>query len=70
MPEITLRGLLSVIQSSKTIKVNLFNADSNLLIISFDMDGYAALEDQIEESEITKLIINNPTTLDIYIKQS
>ena len=68
MPEITLKGLLSVIQSSKTIKVNLFNADSNLLIISFDLPGYEALEDTLESSEVTKLVLNSLTAIDVYIK--
>lgn len=64
---ITLSGLLSVIQSTKTIKINLFDNATELLIISFDLPGYAALEDEIEASTVSKVEIVNMTTLNISI---
>lgn len=67
MNEITLGGLLSVIQSTKTIKINLYDSATELLIISFDLPGYAALEDEIEQSPVNKIEIANLTTLNISI---
>ena len=63
---ITLSGLLSVIKSEKIIKVNLYDSE-DLLKISFDLPGYAALEDQLEECEVTKIEIVNMTTMNVYI---
>ena len=64
---ITLNGLLSVIESTKIIKVNLFDDTTKLLIISFDLPGYSALEDEIESSTVSKIEIANMTTLNISI---
>ena len=66
---ITLSGLLSVIKSEKIIKVNLYDSE-DLLRISFDLPGYAALEDQLEECEVTKIEIVNMTTMNVYIDTS
>ncbi len=63
---ITLSGLLSVIHSEKIIKVNLYDSE-DLLKISFDLPGYAALEDRLEECEVTKIEIINMTTMNVYI---
>lgn len=67
---ITLKGLLSVIESSKPITINLYNSEDNLLLITFLHPGYAALEDVIEMDEITKIVINGLYTLDVYIDTS
>lgn len=66
---ITLSGLLSVIKSEKIIKVNLYDSEE-LLKISFDLPGYAALEDQLENCEVTKIEIINMTTMNVYIDTS
>ena len=63
---ITLNGLLSVIHSEKIIKINLYDSE-NLLKISFDLPGFSALEDALEECEVTKIEIVNMTTMNVYI---
>ena len=63
---ITLGGLLSTISSTKNITINLFSAEG-LLIITFILAGYAALEDELESSTVTKIEILNTTTLNITI---
>lgn len=65
--DINLKGLLSTIVSEKSITVNLYNNETNLLIITFVKDGYPALEDDLESSEVKKIVIKNTNTLDIYI---
>ena len=52
---ITLRGLLSTISSTKTITINLYDQEG-LLIISFGLPGYAALEDELELSTVKQII--------------
>ena len=66
---ITLGGLLSTISSTKNITINLFN-QSNLLIITFVLAGYKALEDDLEASQVTKIEILTPTSLNITINQT
>ena len=61
---ITLAGLLSVIESQKVITVNLFD-ENDLLLITFNLPGYACLEDALEEREVAKMKINNLTNIDI-----
>ena len=63
---ITLKGLLSVIKSERIIKVNLYDTEE-ILRISFDLPGFAALEDKLEESEVTRIEIINMTTMNVYI---
>lgn len=63
---ITLKGLLSVIKSERIIKVNLYDTEE-ILRISFDLPGYTALEDRLEESEVTGIEIVNMTTMNVYI---
>lgn len=67
---IDLKGLLSVLVSNKTIKVNLFDTATQLLIISFDLPGYEALEDDIEDDEVVKVELVNLTTINVYIKRA
>lgn len=64
---IDLKGLLSVLVSEKPVTVNLYNNASKLLIISFVKDGYEALEDTLEASEVKQITFKNLTTLDVYI---
>ena len=66
---ITLKGLLSTISSTKTITVNLYDQD-NLLIISFGLPGYAALEDELELSTVTKIEIPTLTSLNVTIDRT
>ena len=66
---ITLKGLLSTIQSDKDIKVNLFN-ENDLLLITFILAGYPALEDSLEDDEVKKIEIVSNTTLNITIDTS
>lgn len=61
---ITLKGLLSVIESVKPITVNLFD-ENDLLLITFVLPGYPYLEDELEDREVAKLKINNLTNIDI-----
>ena len=61
---ITLKGLLSVIESTKPITINLFNKN-NILLITFGHPGYNALEDTLEDAEITKIKFNNLNNIDI-----
>ena len=63
---ITLKGLLSVIESDKDIKINLFNEES-LLLITFVLKGYECLDDFLEDDEVIKIEIVNNTTLNITI---
>ena len=64
---ITLGGFLSVLESDKPVTINLYNNSTNLLIITFIKDGYAALEDALEADEVKRIIIRNLNTLDVYI---
>ena len=63
---ITLSSLLSVIESTKVITVNLYD-ENNLLLITFDLPGYACLEDALEERQVAKLKINNLTNIDVIL---
>jgi len=65
-PLITLKGLLQVIDSPKPVVVNLLD-ENDLLIIKFELPGYAALEDELEAAEVTLVKINNLYNLDIKI---
>lgn len=65
---ITLKGLLSTIVSTKNITINLYDQDG-LLIISFGLPGYAALEDELELSTVTKIELISLTTLNITINK-
>ena len=64
---IDLKGLLSTIVSEKPLTINLFNNTSKFLIISFVKDGYEALQDDLEQSEVKQITFKNLTTLDVYI---
>ena len=65
---ITLKGLLSTIVSTKNITINLYDQEG-LLIISFGLPGYAALEDELELSTVTKIELISLTTLNITINK-
>ena len=66
---ITLGGLLSVIESTKPITINLYNQDE-LLLITFVLDGYPCLEDVLEQDPVTKIVIKTLNQLDITIDTS
>jgi len=66
--DINLKGLLSVLVSEKPITINLYNNASKLLIISFIKDGYEALQDDLEQSEVKQIIFKNMNTIDVYIE--
>lgn len=68
-PLITLKGLLQVIDSQKPVTINLYN-ENDLLIIRFELSGYAALEDSLEDDEVILVKINNLYNLDIKIDTS
>ena len=63
---ITLSGLLSVINSTKPITINLFD-ENELLLITFNHPGYQSLDDNLEESEITKIVFKSLYNVDVYI---
>lgn len=64
---ITLAGLLSVIESEKTITVNLFD-ENDLLLITFSLPGYPCLEDSLEERTVAKVKIRSLTTIDVTLE--
>lgn len=66
---ITLKGLLSVIKSDKDITINLFD-ENNLLIITFLMNGYPALEDVLEADEVIKIEFPKVNTINVTIDTS
>lgn len=66
---ITLKGLLSVIKSDKDITINLFD-ENDLLIITFLMNGYPALEDVLEADEIIKIEFPKVNTINVTIDTS
>lgn len=66
---ITLKGLLSVIKSDKDITINLFD-ENDLLIITFLMNGYPALEDVLEADEVTKIEFPKVNTINVTIDTS
>ena len=63
---ITLGGLLSTIVSVKPITVNLYD-QNELLLITFLLPGFAALEDVLEQDPVTKIEIVNMQTLNVTI---
>ena len=63
---ISLGGLLSTIVSTKPITVNLFRGE--LLLITFILDGYQALEDEIEAATVKKIVLKNLNTIDVTIE--
>lgn len=66
---ITLEGLLSVVKSAKSITVNLFNEES-LLLITFNLEGYKALDDFLCDDEVLEIEIKSPSALNIKIDTS
>lgn len=66
---ITLEGLLSVIKSEKPVTVNLYN-EEDLLLITFILDGYDALDNFLNDDEVTQIEIKNMYTLNIHIDTS
>lgn len=72
---ITLEGLLSVIDTSKAITVNLYQqaaegTTGDLLLISFGLPGYDCLDDFLLDDEVTKIVIKSVNTIDVTIDTS
>lgn len=67
--EITLKGLLSVIESTKPITINLFD-ENDLLLITFELKGYQCLDDFLEDDEVKTIRIKNLNMIDIVIDTS
>jgi hypothetical protein len=65
---ITLGGFLAALESAKPITINLFKQQDELLLITFIKDGYEALEDSLEASEVKRIVLKNMNTLDVYIE--
>lgn len=66
---ITLEGLLKVIESNKTVTVNLFN-EEDLLLITFGLPGFDCLDDFLLDDEVTKLKLNSLNNIDVTIDTS
>lgn len=66
---ITLEGLLSTIKSDKIITINLFD-ENDLLLISFGLPGYKALDDFLCDDEVLEIKIKSLYDLSIKIDTS
>lgn len=66
---ITLEGLLQTIYTTKPMTINLYD-EKNLLLISFNLAGYKALDDFLCDDDVTRIEIINATTLNITIDTS
>ena len=67
--KIILEGLLSVIKTDKSITVNLYN-ESDLLLITFILSGYEALDDFLMDDEVLELKFPKANTIDVCIDTS
>lgn len=71
---ITVKGFLQTIESSKAITINIYNQTQaeeeiiNTLLITFLHSGYDSLEDTLKNAQIIKTVINNLSSIDIYIQ--
>ena len=61
-----LQGLLKAIVSKKPMTVNLFN-EKGLLLISFNQEGWEALDDFLCDDEVTKIEIVNLFNINVTI---
>ena len=66
---ITLEGLCKTISSTKNITINLFN-EKGLLLITFILAGYDALDDFLMDDEVIKIEILTSTSLNVTIDTS
>lgn len=66
---ITLGGLLKVIKSDKDITVNLFD-ENDLLLITFILAGWEALDDFLCDDEVLELSFPGYNKLNIKIDTS
>lgn len=69
MNTITLEGFLSVIDTIKPITINLFNEEA-LLLITFELAGYKALDDFLCDDEIIKIQFKTLNTINVTIDTS
>ena len=68
---ITLKGFLSVIQSTKPITINLFNEkETPELLITFELAGYDALDDFLNDDEVIKIEFKTANTINVTIDTS
>ena len=71
---ITVKGFLQTIESSKAITINIYNQTQieeetvNILLITFLHSGYDSLEDILKNAQIIKTVINNLSSIDIYVQ--
>ena len=65
---ITLKGLLSTIKTEKPITINLFD-QNDLLLITFELAGYPALEDDLESSEVTEITFPKYNVINVKINK-
>ena len=66
---VILEQFFSVVELIKPITVNLFD-EKGLLLITFNFDGYKALDDFLSDDRIIKIEYPNLTTLNIQIDTS
>lgn len=66
---INLQGLLTTIESDKTVTVNLYN-NSDLLLITFGLPGYDSLDDELLEKPVRKIKIANATNISIFLGEN
>lgn len=66
---ITLEGLLQTIYTTKPMTINLYD-EKNLLLISFNLAGYNALDDYLMSDTVTRIEINNTNSINITIDTS
>lgn len=69
MPNITLEGFLKVIFTTKPITINLFN-ENDLLLISFELAGYQALDDFLADDKVIKIEFKALNTINVTIDTS
>ena len=55
-----LESLLALIKDDKNILINLYN-ENDLLLITFNLAGYASLKDELLAREVKTLYLNSKT---------
>ena len=59
-----LKDFLAASVSTKVITVNLYD-EKGLILITFNLPGYACLDDNLEERTIKSWTINNMTSINV-----
>ena len=65
---VQLEGLFRAIVSSKIITVNLFDSN-DLLLITFQLPGFDALDDWLLEKDVTEIEIINASTIRVKLAE-